>query len=126
MPILNFGSSSESHEHPHTHNRYNPLHNEPNSDPNSYTDHHNPLNEYGGNSTKNFEHSHPHQHEDPSRIGHDPDAPDNLNGSIPARRYYMHPDHPYGTEMKNRLRNDSGSDDSEQSIFDEIYDFIFG
>ena len=124
MPILNVGSSSGYHTHPHTHNRYNPLYNEPGKAPNSYTDHHNPLNEFGGNSEKNFQHSHRHKHEAPSRIGHDPDTPDNLDGSSPAHRYNMHPD-PF--PLHNRDDSDaSESGSSEQSIFDEIYDAIFG
>lgn len=123
MLIISVGSSSEYHTHPHTHNRYNPLHNEPGNSENSYTDHHNPLNEYGGTSTKNLEHTHRHKHEDPSRIGHDPNVPDNLDGSIPAHRYYMDPDHPYGGA--NRHLNDLESDDSEQSVFEEILDSFF-
>ena len=121
MPIIHVGSSSEYHEHPHTHNRYNPLYNEPGKNPNSYTDHHNPLNEPGSISGKNVEHSHPHKHEDPSRIGHDTDAPDNLDGSIPAHRYYMHPD-----PLHNIILPEDDDDASEQSIFGEIYDYLFG
>ena len=118
----------EYHEHRHTHNRYNPLFNEPGNDPNSYTDHHNPLNEFGGNSRKNFEHTHPHKHEDPSRIGHDPDALDTLDGSLPAQRYYMHPDpfHNRTLPKDDSEASGIGSSDSEQSIFGEIYDWVFG
>lgn len=121
MLIINVGSSSEYHEHPHTHNRYNPLFNDPFNRTNSYTDHHNPLNDPGSSPD---EHSHRHKHEDPSRIGHDINVPDNLDGTLPAHKYYMLPDPLFNKHSIPKSEDDDSEQSGWESLLEDILNFF--
>ena len=88
-------SPEQCHEHSHSHNRYNPMgHIDPWSGPfNNYTDHHNPW-DNSMFTEKGKVHDHKHCHQG-SRIGHDPEKPDDLGDHVPLEKYDHVPNEPW-------------------------------
>lgn len=97
------------HSHTHTHNRSNP--NDPcaKEDPNTITDHHNPLEGNGFNSTPNFEHEHPHQHH-PDLQHEIPNQGDSIDDAgRPYQKYYPPEEYFRAVDLTSDL--DSGAYD---------------